>query len=350
MKQRDTGFPEFYLPFTTPGNPNTPALEEYMVNWAVDHNLLREGSRAAKYFRAGRFGSLMGDAHPKGTLEDLLLAAEYTTVLLFMDDRLDADTSIGRDPERLRQYLDRVYATVFGTAVDSDSDMSEEEDGCSAPRDPITAAFVDVWRRFRQECAATGQHGLPARFREAIARYFEGQCAEAAIRVREHAPTPEEYILVRRGTVAGEPMYLISLLGSRPRDWRRVANLPAIRQLYDHASDQLSMLNDVFSAHKERLAGERCNMVLIEEALGGCSPDEAIRRTVRRADACMREFERVRDKLYRQLRWQPSLLRDVRAHVRSLEGWMTANFTWSMRTMRYKKEQAKGPSAPRPSE
>lgn len=306
------------------------------VPFPVERNIATEwaGERAARFVRSAglvtgtaaegrhdtaRLGSLMGSAYPTADAEALALVTEWISVNLVLDDHFDR-TDRGRDPGWARR-------TAAGVLAQLPPDGRPRE----TPRDAITAAYADLWRR----TAAPRSPRWRRRFVTHVAGFLEVCAAEAANRRDGRIPGSAEYRDLR-GRALHPYLDLIEVTtGNEIPDGD-----PSLRALHAAVSDADLWTNDLFSCVQEAEFGDPHNLVIVEAHHRGVTPAEAVRVVAGMVQ------ERIDDVVtlaadVEQAGVDGMAPSAVAEHVRALRAWVSGQLAWRYETRRF--DPADGP-------
>lgn len=309
------------IPFAAkPINPATPWTQEPTIDWLRKLRLLAS-PKAVQQYGAMHFERLNGFAYPTHMGDGLRLGNDTMGWFFIFDDQFDGP--LGNDPAQVERIIEEM------TAVLADD----------APAVPQTSAslvrgFQDLWRR---SCSGMSD-GWRARMRESWVRYLQSYRWEAESRRRGKHPGLSEYLENRRNSI-GIPSAVI--LAERIQGFElspAAAELPEADRLMALTGEQVALVNDLFSVHKEIAEGDTQNSVIILRASSACSLETAYRQVAGMIEARHMEFQEITRHLPSSCAARGFGSEEIAAllrHVDSMRDWMHANLAWSLETARY---------------
>jgi hypothetical protein len=305
-----------YCPFVPRISPHTAAVQRAAVHWATRYGFLPD-ARAQAAFASAKFARLIARAYPEASQSDLTLVTAWLTVTFGLDDTLE--TTLGRDPDRLRAVGARIVGYLRGEPVD----LPYAELGRT-----ICSALADVWRRTRDLAGPAWRE----RFVQHVGEYLDGNVWEATNRLTGHRPDPVEYRRMRRHSAATgmffdliEPLRGIEL----PTE---VLTDPEVSALRGYADNVVAWFNDLVSWPKEQAAGDRHNLVLVLREAHGLSTVDAVYAAIAEHDNAVYAFLEARERVF------AGPCRDVEGldgFVADLAHWIRGNVDWSQESGRY---------------
>ncbi|MGB3439157.1 MAG: 1-deoxy-D-xylulose-5-phosphate synthase [Actinophytocola sp.] len=308
-------------------NAGTPAVRQATIGWLTEQGLLTSRADVEEY-DVMRLDVLTGLAYPRAGGDGLRLASDFTAWFFLFDDQFDGE--LGADPGRVRRVADRMLGRLSG-------------DGPSAASHPLAEALADLWKRSIASRSDSWRRRMLASI-EAYLRAFE---QEAAFRRSARAPGISEYLVNRRQSI-GIPVSLNlseSVLGYELAS--EVADHPLLHELIALTAEQVTLVNDLVSADKERAAGDINNSVLIHGLAVDGTDAEALRHVAGLIEVRHARFAEAAAALARVPGLAASVRRDTRRYVAAMQDWMHANLIWSMSTDRYRQSD-QAPDLDRP--
>jgi 5-epi-alpha-selinene synthase len=295
-------------------NPHAAAAHTATRQLALKTGVMT--TRASARFDRQNFAHLVALAYPRAKAPELTLINDFCAYLFFNDDQAEEDAAFGKNPERLRAWLDaHVLALRTGT-------ISNE-------RDPLNAFLVDIRTRLMKHTAPSWLE----RFAFDVEQYLmQGTYVGALHWTAQTVPTVEAYHNQRLYDSALFPAQdLIELSEGITLDARTIES-KAVVTLRCACNHVVAYTNDLFSYAKEVVRFESPNnLVHVAMVNEGLSTEGAAARVV---DVIHRELARFVETA-RQLalasRPDPQLDR----YVRGMQSWMRGNLLWSLETGRY---------------
>ena len=269
---------------------------------------------------AANFGRLMMLTHPATDDPDRLLAASKCVVAEWAtDDHFLDDESMGADAKTIGARLAVTYAAVDPAdlpvryAPQLDQALSDE---------PVAVAYRSAFEHLGQYATAT----QVARLRHELAVMFMAYNQEAEWRNSGRTPPVWEYLTHRAENSFLPPMVLVDPIAGY--------ELPAfefaerrVRRVFALAGSASVILNDLYSSAKE--TDEDYDLPKVIAAEDGCTPDEAIERTVRIHNELMHTF--VAEATVLASVGSPALGR----FLADIWAWLGGNREWHSTTERY---------------
>lgn len=279
---------EFHVPFEKRDNPDLPMARARNLAW-LEHFGLVVGEKARRQFLKADIADFCSMAHPDARGEDLDAVVNAWSWTVFPDDLFDGPA--GRDPDTVTRVCRR-----FAAVVDDWPHTRPD------PGNPMETALHDMWGRLMA--------GMPRAWVRRRSRlwtaFIMSQAEEAGNRNRGHPPAVEDYLPMRRVTIAVRPTLLVERVG-RFQVPPAVTVHPLWQQLHDLWIDAVSHVNDVYSLEKDESFGEVSNLVLVLEHHRGLTRDQAIRTVQDLVRTKTTDLRRLQD-----------VLRDPRSHPAGL--------------------------------
>jgi Terpene synthase family 2, C-terminal metal binding len=314
------------LPYPPQLSPDIERARRHNRGWMLARGLVPSPAALAAYDR-WRMDRLTARAYPMALGPALDLATDWMGWFFIFDDQFDGP--LRSDPGAAGMVCQEMASLT--------------EDTVPACANPLATAFRDLWLR----SVAGMSEAWRRRFRLHWKRYFAFHRWEAQCRRSGIGQDLEGYLARRRDGI-GIPVSLdlhertagVELTG-------RLHDEPPMRIMRDCCADVVLLVNDLFSAAKERAAGDVVNSVLL--LAGGSRAGQA------NAAACVRSL--VRERIARFAAAEAELAghrlaarRRAAANVfvAGMKAWMRANFDWSAETARYSAEGVAAASRPRP--
>jgi 5-epi-alpha-selinene synthase len=254
-------------------------------------------------------------AYPAGELHELTIINDFCAYLFFNDDQAEEDVAFGKNPERLRRFLD-----AHLTALRSGRDTN--------PEDPLNAFLIDIRRRILER----GSEAWLERFAFDVEQYLmQGTYVGALHWTRASVPSIAAYHNQRLYDSALFPAQDLIELAERIQLSDDTIRSPEIVELRCICNHVVAFTNDLFSYAKEVVKFESPNN-LVHVIMAGDRVDleEAASRVVDTIHRKIVQFIDVKDDLM-----ATALPPGVDRYVAGLESWMRGNLVWSLETGRY---------------
>ncbi|POX43513.1 pentalenene synthase [Streptomyces sp. Ru73] len=309
------------IPFPARLNPGVEAARRHTLGWLHGHGMLC-GEAATEEYDALRLDRLMAYFYPDAGPDELALATDFNAWFFLFDDQFDGE--LGQCPEAVAHFVDRVVRTM-----DDAPELLPEE-----PDSPLVSGYRDIWRRI----TAGAPRAWQLRFRDHWERYLGAYHWEAQNRTRKGVLPLEQYLKGRRDSIGVQPCLDFTERCGGYVLPRELHGRPPLAELRRLTAEVVIFVNDVVSVDKELAAGDVNNSVIILQRSTGCTPDQAVRRIIRTANARVDQFQQIAATLPATLRelGVPAEVHDHVAHyVTGMRHLMTGNLVWSQETPRY---------------
>lgn len=299
-------------------NPDTALAHAATRRLALDVGVITE--KATARFDDQRFARLVSLAYPEAGLAELTIVNDFCAYLFFNDDQAEEDAAFGKNPERLRRFLD-AHLVALRTGNDTN------------PEDPLNAFLIDIRRRILQ----TATPGWLERFAFDVEQYLmQGTYVGALHWTRASVPTIPAYHNQRLYDSALFPAQDLIELGERIElddELVRSPEVVALRCLCNHV---VAFTNDLFSYPKEvvKFASPN-NLVHVTMKAEDVGLEEAASRVVDTIHQKIVQFRELEAELE-----AGELNPRLRPYLRGLKSWMRGNLVWSLETGRYAPEGA----------
>ncbi|MCD9872832.1 terpene synthase family protein [Streptomyces guryensis] len=199
---------------------------------------------------------------------------------------------------------------------------------------PVAVAFADLWAR--------EQDGMSPTWRERAVRhweqYLQAHVQEAVHRRDDVWPDVAEYLQLRHASGFMPPLW-----DAVERIWRcevpdAVYDSPELRTMRDADSQNINIVNDVYSLAKEEARGDGHNLVLVLEQQEACTRPDALKTAYRMINNWMQAFltaEAQLPLLYGTVGLSAPARADVARFAQGMRAAIRGNYDWCSRTARY---------------
>jgi 2-methylisoborneol synthase len=314
----DDAMPELFCPGPLRDDPALgEEVNNRLVAWAEQVGIY---PGALDRLRACNFGRLIMLAHPAAQDPDRLLAAAKCVVAEWAaDDYYVDEVSLGADPKVVGSRLAKLHAIVDPAPLPSryapqlDSYRRDE---------PIATAFRQAMQHLSRYTSVT-QMG---RFQHQMSILYVAWNQEADWHANGRTPPVWEYLVQRHLNSYLPPMILIDVLGGYELPPGEFYD-PRVRRAFTLAGDAGVLLNDLHSGEGE--SDTDFNLPRVIAAEEGCTPQEAVKRTVEIHNELMRTF--VAEASALSLLGSPTL----RRFLAEVWAWLGGSREWHATTGRY---------------
>ncbi len=306
-------------------NPHAEEAHAATLRLALRTGVITES--ALPRFHRQKFARLAALAYPRAKVNELALINDFCAYLFFNDDIAEEDVAFGKNPERLRRWLD---AHVISLRTGRDTN----------PRDPLNAFLVDIRTRLLEK---TTPQWLE-RFVFDVDQYLmQGTYVGALHWTRDTVPTVEAYHNQRLYDSALFPAQdLIELAEGVTLDEATIQS-ESVVELRCACNHVVAYTNDLFSYAKEVMRFESPNnLVHVTMVNEGVNTQTAAERVVDKIHAELARFVEIAETLEHA---NPDPARE--RYVAGMKSWMRGNLRWSVETGRY--DVGRALSAPMPA-
>ncbi|WP_406055733.1 hypothetical protein OG462_07650 [Streptomyces sp. NBC_01077] len=282
---------------------------------------------ARRHHERSLLGTLMGRAYPHSGAEELQLVTDWISCMLVLDDQFD-ETSLGTEPERLREVCDEVlgWFTEDGSVDDAPGPAAHTLTQVFRP------AYADLWRRTAPLTSPAWRRRLAAH----IGAFFDTCVWESENRLTGRVPGLDEYI-GHRGRALMPYLDLIEVT-THFEVPEEIYTLPAFAEMNAALSDADLWTNDLFSCEKEALLGDPHNLVLVHRHAHGTDLQTAADAVGEMVQGRFDRFTELSSSFVERLTpAQRELLPADRLerHVAGLRSWLTGQLQWRFETQRF---------------
>lgn len=305
------------------GAPVTPPTgrDKYVGDGNDEFSRARERCAGAlDKLRAYDFGRLIMLAHPGTDDPDRLLAAARCVVAEWAaDDYMVDEVALGADPAVVGSRLATLHVVVDPARLPTA--YAPQLDAYRAT-EPIAVAFRSAMTHLARYTSAA-QLG---RFQHQMSILFVAWNQEADWHRNNRTPAVWEYLVQRHLNSYLPPMILIDPVAGYELTPYEFYD-PRVRRAFTTAGLANVLLNDLHSGAQESATDSNLPRVIVAET--GCTPKEAIVRTVEIHNELMRDF--VDDALALSLSGSPAL----RRFLADTWAWLGGSREWHATTARY---------------
>ncbi|WP_197672047.1 family 2 encapsulin nanocompartment cargo protein terpene cyclase [Alloactinosynnema sp. L-07] len=319
----DDAIPELFCPGPVRDNPALgEEVNDRMVEWAGQVGIYpgRED-----HLRACGFGRLVMLTHPGTDDPDRLLAATKVVVAEWAaDDYYLDEEEMGADPQLAAARLGVLYGVVDPVVLPQ---RYQHELDRFIKEEPIAHAFRTGMEHLAKYTTAP-QMG---RFQHQMAILFTALGQNASWRNTGRRPAVWEYLMHRHHNSYLPPMLLVDAVAGYELPAQEFFD-PAVRRAFTMAGTAAVLINDLHSMSKEADNDISLPIALMEEE--GCTPRQAVKRTVEIHNELMKRF--VAEAAALSLKGTPMLQR----FLADTWAWCGGSREWHATTKRYHAENA----------
>ena len=314
----DDEMPELFCPGPVRDDPALGELvNEQTVEWAEEVGIY---PGRLDHLRASNFGRLIMLTHPGTDDPDRLLAATKMVVAEWAsDDYYLDDEEVGADPVTAAARFALIYGVVDPVALPAR--YAPRIDGFIQD-EPIARAYRSAMKHLAQYTTVDQM----ARLQHQMAILYTTLDQNASWRLNKQRPKVWEYLIHREHNSYLPPMILVDPLAGyelSPTEFYH----PRVRRPVLMVGLAAVLLNDLNSAGKE--SADDYSLPGLIAAEEGCSPKEALKRTVDIHNELMRNF--VVEAAALSLTGSPAL----RRFLADLWAWCGGSREWHATTLRY---------------
>jgi 5-epi-alpha-selinene synthase len=310
--------PELYCPFPSQVNKYVDVLEEHALEWVVRFNLIANES-AYQHFCKSKIFFLIAGSYPYCQLEELKIANDWLTWMIFLDDYYDI-SELGKNPVLLKCFHKRLLEILRGAEV-------TEQDK------PFGYALIDLRERTLQR----GNTKWFNFFVQALQGFLDGCVQEAANRSKEILPDIDTYIILRRLTGGMEPLFeLIEFCNhlNIPYSLRRNDTFKKLKMMTNNI---ICWCNDVYSTPKELAIGDNHNLVLLFCNQKKISLEQAIKHVAELHDQEVRSMLNLEASIPF---FGQELDVELAKFISSMHTWISSHLNWYSYSGRYETVQS----------
>ncbi|MBF2063557.1 MAG: terpene synthase [Calothrix sp. C42_A2020_038] len=307
-------FPDLYCPFSLQINKYVDVLEEHALAWVTGFNLLKDES-AYKRFCKSKIFLLIAGAYPNCEFEELKIANDWLTWMIFLDDYYDI-SHFGKDPKELKSFHDRLIEILLNGAELNTQDTA------------FAHALVDL----RERTLKINSGKWFNFFVYALEGFLDGCVHEASNRSQGIVPDVETYITMRRLTGGMEPLFELIEFCNHLIIPDYLRNHKALIDLKKMTNNSICWCNDIFSVPKELAIGDNHNLVLILQHQQKISLQQALNCV---AQMHNQELEAMVSLETSLPLFGQNLDSEFAQYLSGMHSWISSHFSWYSHSGRY---------------
>jgi hypothetical protein len=220
------------LPFDPQRNPMSIRAERFAQDWAIRFELLHSGQER-KYQSLG-YGRFAAFWCPNASFADLVLVIEWVTLFFIFDDFQD----LAIKTNRMERYNDIRYSAL---------QVIHNHGRCGSGHRPIVVALSDLCER-----TFAGQSSMWARrFELNLEVWLLGHARENTFRLVGIAPSPEEYLYLRRDASTVLPTVDLAELVEHTEIPDQLYFGRCYQEIVNTTADIMCLINDLHSLASE---------------------------------------------------------------------------------------------------
>ncbi|CAL00339.1 uncharacterized protein An09g06090 [Aspergillus niger] len=264
------------------------------------------------------FGYFLAIMAPNAERDQLRTMCDWGNWVFPFDDAFD-NGELKVDLDGVKRMMDELLAVMTN-------------EGVFRPRAPIVIAFKSIWDRLSEVRTRR-------RFANSMRDYSEACIQQVIMQSKfqgSETLSVEEFIVMRRGSIATTPLYALFEYANGLNIPDEVFESSSIKKLERVSTEVTVIQNDIVSYRKEQILDESSNLIKIY-LRQGFSVQAAFDEAGKLLAACYRDW-------YLTLADLPSWGEDVDAQVQTyidgLQNTVLADIHWSFRAERYWKSNA----------
>ncbi|MGW6736572.1 (-)-alpha-amorphene synthase [Streptomyces sp. NPDC055013] len=193
------------------------------------------------------------------------------------------------------------------------------------PSTRLGAALADLHRQVREQCTPA----QASRWAWQSCEYVHGLLYEAVAQAHPLVLRTGDCTSIRSLTAGVQPFYPL-YEGARASELNDAdVHHPVVRRLSRLSADAAVWTADLFSAVKERHAGEMINLALAHQRERRCSLQAAVLLAIEDINSTIEQFQRLRAGI------EPVLSHAGIAYVEGMIGWIRGCYDWARTVPRY---------------
>ncbi|MFD9701656.1 terpene synthase family protein [Lentzea sp. NPDC059081] len=306
--------PHFPAPFPEERNPHLDEASAAMWDWVRATGL---APTAAAGERLRRSGADLSGAYiwPRAGLDELTLGLKWLALTFPLDDFLDEGGALS-DVERRAVAVEGLVDLLHGRP--------------SPVRGAAAEALASLW----EETAL----GTTEQWRSAFVRDFSlflrSYADDAKLTAQDRLPTLDDYLPKRMYSVGTPWLWDLDELRLPAVLPEPVRDCPVLHEVRTAGSLHIAMVNDVFSAPRERLTDYPHNAVFIVQRQFRCTVQAAVDHVAELVAEQVGVFESARERLL--AKWEGQVdLAIVADYASNVAAGMRGQLSWHQAVERY---------------
>ncbi|GLA28673.1 terpenoid synthase [Aspergillus phoenicis ATCC 13157] len=268
------------------------------------------------------FGYFLAIMAPNAERDQLRTMCDWGNWVFPFDDAFD-NGELKVDLGGVKRMMDELLAVM-------------KNEGVFRPRAPLVIAFKSIWDRLSESnCSA----GTRRRFANSMRDYSEACIQQVIMQSKfqgSETLSVEEFIVMRRGSIATTPLYALFEYAYGLNIPDEVFECPSIKKLERVSTEVTVIQNDIVSYRKEQILDESSNLIKIY-LRQGFSVQAAFDEAGKLLAACYRDWHLTLADLPS---WGEDVDAQVQTYIDGLQNTVLANIHWSFRAERYWKSNA----------
>ncbi|GAB2811100.1 terpene synthase family protein [Streptomyces daliensis] len=316
------GLPPLYCPFELARSPYTDSVGSEAIAW-MDHFGFCDSAERRDWTLKTNTPEFFGRCAARaGHPERFLKAVCFTYLAFTLDDHCETAYAHGGAGQ---------FAELAGRIMTA---IEWPDYQLPAGADPFVAAAHDVAAFFHRDCTPT----QVTRWIHEVRKLLFGALWHLSNHRRGVLPRPDDYLAMRIQDAGGGMVLTLMELVNGDEIPEAEKDSPAVRAATEATSGTAALDNDLVSREKGLLepTGDQ-DMINVLCAAHGCSPEEALSRTVAVRDRTSALLLRLREQL------MPHASDPLRAYLTGLGHVVRGNLEWSFDVHRYHFMRESGP-------
>jgi 5-epi-alpha-selinene synthase len=311
-------YPDLYCPFPSAINPHSEVAYQHTLEWVRSFNLVTDESIYQRW-RAVNLSGWAALCCPQVSLEALKIISDCTLWFFLFDDECES-AGVTKQLEWLAPEHARLIDILKGAEL-TESDT------------PFARALQNLRQRLLQHATSEWMLG----FTEEVERHFKGQFWEALNNSQGITPDLATYMQIRPLTCGMIIFFKFNLIAEQIDLPTEIIEHALVKQMEQAANNVTGWANDILSLEKEIRGGKSHDLVQVLQHEYQIPLQEAIERAASLHDAEVRTFIELSAQL-------PSFGAEIdvnlQRYISGLHSWMRGNIDWSVKTGRYRINQA----------
>lgn len=323
---------EIEIPFPCHLNPFLQQVIEGNIEWLKEFDLIDTDLSLERYLDCD-FARLYCYAFPEAEYEEMKLLIDFEMFMFLYDDQFVGarGTSLEGPLGAMQHFL----GILHGARTHNSADTSR-----------LGRAFLDMLERMNCGMSNTWRQHFSWNFQ----RFFASYLHETENRLRRDETVGLDLYLKQRQWALGVDPSLdaIERCGHFELPTPMRSN-PHILGMREDVNYFIAFTNDVDSVHKEELAGDINNCVLILQKKTGTDRAETIKNIYQMAQEAVKRFQHRHQELKNSAPYgtlADSDRESVDRYTRGMENWIIAYYKWTRETGRYAPENAERETHP----